>query len=152
MRVIAGKLAAIAAFVLVLLVALPRVSRADQRAFGDIVVHYSALSTDQLLPVVAQKYGIERSARDGLVNIAIERKGTGGDGAMIAATVAGSVADLAGHSRPIRFRETREEGAVDYLGEFPLDGSGTYVFTIEVTPPGRARAYTIRFNHDYVLD
>jgi hypothetical protein len=95
---------------------------------------------------------------------------------LIAASVSGSVADLTGHGKPIRFRETRDEGAIDYLGEFPIDASGTYVFTIHVTPgrspsatdgspsapqamdgregppPGRAQPYTVKFNRDYVLD
>ena len=138
---------------LLLALLLPRTGHADQSAtFGDVTVRYSAISTDQLVAAIAQSYGIERSNRNGLVNIAVEQRNAEGASAMIAAAVTGSVADLAGHSRPIRFRETREEGAVDYLGEFRLDGSGTYVFTIRVTPPGRAQPYTVTFNRDYVLD
>jgi len=132
---------------------LPRTGHADQStSFGDFVIRYSAISTDQLFPAVAKTYGIERSTRNGLVNIAIEKKDADGEGAMIAAAVDGSVADLTGHSKAIRFRETSEEGAVDYLGEFPIDGSGTYVFRINVTPHGQARPYTVTFNRDYVLD
>lgn len=143
----------IAPVVLLLALLLPRTGHADQSAtYGDVTVRYSAISTDQLVDAVARSYGIERSKRNGLVNIAVEQRQAGGAGTMIAAAVSGSVADLAGHSRPIRFRETREEGSVDYLGEFPVDGSGTYVFTISVTPPGHAQPYTVTFNRDYVLD
>ena len=128
-------------------------AQAEQSAaFGDVVVRYSAISTDQLSAESARRYGIERGPRNGLVNIAVERKASDGTGEMIAAGVAGTVADLAGHRRAIRFRETRDEGGVDYLGEFPLDDSGTYVFTIEVAAPGRAQPYTVTFNRDYVLD
>ena len=70
----------IAPMLLALLV--PRTGRADQSAtFGDIVVRYSAISTDQLFPAVARSYGIERSKRNGLVNIAVERKSAGAGGA-----------------------------------------------------------------------
>jgi hypothetical protein len=132
---------------------LPRAGHANQsETFGDIVVRYSAISTDQLFPDSAHRYGIERSAHNGLVNIAIERKMPSGEPALIAANVSGRVADLAGHARPIRFRETQEEGAIDYLGEFPIDASGTYVFTIDVTPPGVTHPYTVKFNRDYVAD
>lgn len=130
---------------------LARTGHADQStAFGDVIVRYNALTTEQLFPEVARSYGIERSPRNGLVNIAIESKSA--DGAMVAAEVSGKVADLTGHSRSIRFRETNEAGAIDYLGEFPIDAAGTYVFTIRVTPRGQAQPYTLRFNHDYVLD
>jgi hypothetical protein len=142
------------AIVALLALLLPRCSKADDHAaaFGDLTVRYSAISTEQLVAAVAARYGIERSPHNGLVNIAIERKAADGAATMIAAGVSGHVADLTGHTRPIRFRESRDEGAIDYLGEFPLDASGTYVFTIEVTPPGRAQPYTVRFHRDYVLD
>lgn len=136
--------------VMLLALLLPRAGHADQStAFGDVVVRYSAISTDQLFADSARRYGIARSVRNGLVNIAVEQK-AGGE--LIAATVSGSVTDLTGHGKPIRFRETRDEGAIDYLGEFPIDASGTYVFTINVTPPGRAQPYVVKFNRDYVLD
>jgi hypothetical protein len=133
--------------------AVARTGHADQSAaFGDIVVRYSAISTDQLFADIARRYGIKRSAHNGLVNIAVEQKSGANEPALIAASVSGSVADLTGHGKPIRFHETRDEGAIDYLGEFPIDASGTYVFTINVTPPGRAQPYTVKFNRDYVLD
>jgi Domain of unknown function (DUF4426) len=142
------------AVVALLALLLPRCSQAGNQsaAFGDIVVRYSAISTDQLFAEVAMRYAIERSPHNGLVNIAIERKDAGGAPTLVAAAVSGRVADLTGHASPIRFRETRDEGAIDYLGEFPIDSSGTYVFTIEVQLPGQAQPHTVRFSRDYVLD
>lgn len=152
---VSHKIGLLIGLIVMLLLALlvPRTGHADQTAsFGNIVVRYSAISTDQLLPAIAQTYGIERSNRNGLVNIAVEKKGEGGESTMVAAVVTGKVADLTGHSRPIRFRETNEDGAVDYLGEFPVDASGTYVFTINVAMLGQAAPYTVKFNRDYVAD
>lgn len=151
---IGHKIGLLIGLIVMLLLALlvPRTGHADQTAsFGDIVVRYSAISTDQLFPDVAQNYGIERSNRNGLVNIAVEKKGSDGASAMIAATINGKVADLTGHSRPIRFRETNEAGAIDYLGEFPIDASGTYVFTINVMLD-QAAPYVVKFNRDYAVD
>jgi hypothetical protein len=152
---VAHKVAIALVVIIVALLALllPRSGHADQSLkFGDVVVRYGAITTDQLFADVAQRYGIERSPRIGLVNIAVERNSGAAEAAPISAAVTGSVASLTGHGKPIRFRETKDEGGVDYLGEFPLESSGTYVFTIEVTPPGRTQAYTVRFNRDYVLD
>ena len=152
---VAHKISLMLAVIALLLLALllPRAGHANQsETFGDIVVRYSAISTDQLFAATATRYGIARSSRNGLVNIAVERKTTDSGPAMIAAAVTGRVADLAGHARPIAFRETNEDGAIDYLGEFPVDTTGTYLFTIDVTPPGAARPYTVHFNRDYVAD
>ena len=101
------------------------VAHADQGAdqtetFGDIVVRYSAISTDQLFPEVAKSYGIERSSRwPGQYRGAEKRCRR--QAATVAATVSGSVADLTGHRQPIAFRETSENGDIDYLGEFPIE-------------------------------
>ena len=149
------KIAVAIAVIIVLLLALllPRTGHADQStAFGEFVVRYSAISTDQLFADVADRYGIERSPRHGLVNIAIEQKAAGAEPELVAATVSGSVAELTGRPQPIRFRETRDEGAIDYLGEFQISAAGTYVFTISVTPAGHSQPYTVKFNRDYVLD
>ena len=109
---VAHKIGLLIAVVVLLLLALllPRAGHADQsRAFGDVVVRYSAISTDQLFADVAKRYGIERSTHNGLVNIAVEQKAGGGEPALVAASVSGSVADLTGHGKTIRFRETREQ-------------------------------------------
>ena len=152
---VAHKVAIALVVIIVALLALllPRSGHADQtQKFGDVVVRYSAITTDQLFADVARRYGIERSPRVGLVNIAVERNSGAAEATLISAAVSGSVSSLTGRGKPIRFRETNDEGGVDYLGEFPLEASGTYVFTIDVTPPGRTQAYTVRFNKDYVLD
>jgi hypothetical protein len=148
-------LAAIALLIVLLL--LPRHSQGqstpdnDSQDVGGYIVHYSAITTNQLLPAIAKEYGIERSDRRGLLNIAVQAKaGAGQD--MVRADVSASVGDLTGHQRPIRFRETSENGDYDYLGEFPLTGSGTYVFDVKVIPPGGTRPLTVKFTHDYVVD
>lgn len=137
---------------LLILLLLPRHGEGAQtQDFGDYIVHYNAISTNQLLAEVAKSYGIERSARRGLLNIAVQSKG-GAEAHMVGADVRAEVADLSGHRAPIRVRETSENGDIDYLGEFPLSGSGAYIFTVKVTPPGHARPYVVRFNQDYVID
>ena len=142
-------LVAIALMLLLLLV--PRHGRGQAtQDFGDYVVHYSAISTQQLAPEIAVQYGIARADNRGLLNIALEAKR--GDASMVRAAVTATVSDLTGHSSPIQFRETNEDGAFDYLGEFPLSGSGTYLFTVNVVPPGAAAGYVVKFNRDYVVD
>jgi len=142
----------LAILLLIVLLVLPRHGQGAQaQEFGDYVVHYNAISTSQLVDSMARQYHIERSGHRGLLNVAVERKQAGAAG-MIGADISAEVSDLTGHRTPINMRETRENGDVDYLGEFPLGGSGAYLFTVKITPPGRTQPYVVRFNQDYVVD
>jgi hypothetical protein len=142
----------IAILLLVVLLLLPRHGQGAQtQDFGDYVVHCNAITTSQLQAAIAKSYGIERSDKRGLINIAVESRRDGGSH-MVNAEVRAEVSDLTGHKQPIALKETSENGDVDYLGEFPLDGSGAYVFTVKVTPPGHSQPFVVRFNQDYVVD
>jgi hypothetical protein len=142
---------------LIVLLLLPRHGQGAQaQEFGDYIVHYNAIATSQLQAAMAKQYGIERSARRGLLNIAVEKIADASrhDGTthMMNADVRAEVSDLTGHKQPIALRETEENGDVDYLGDFPLSGSGAYIFTVKVTPPGHTQPFVVRFNQDYVVD
>lgn len=139
---------------LIVLLLLPQRGRGatpNASEFGDYIVHYSAISTNKLVDSMARQYHIERSARRGLLNVAIEQKRDGAT-RTVDADVSAEVSDLTGHRAPISMRETSENGDVDYLGEFALSGSGAYIFTVKVTPRGRSQPFVVRFNQDYVID
>jgi Domain of unknown function (DUF4426) len=137
---------------LIVLLLLPRHGQGAQaQEFGDYIVHYNAIATSQLQAAIAKQYGIERSEHRGLLNIAVENKRDGA-ARMVNADVRAEVSDLTGHKQPIALRETEENGDVDYLGDFPLSGSGAYIFTVKVTPPGHTQPFVVRFNQDYVVD
>jgi hypothetical protein len=142
----------LAIVLLIILLLLPRHGQAAQtQEFGDYVVRCNAISTNQLVDSMARQYHIERSAQRGLLNVAVEHK-HGGTSNTIGAQITAEVSDLTGHHTPISMRETSENGDVDYLGEFPLSGSGAYIFIVKVTPAGNAQPYVVRFNQDYVID
>jgi hypothetical protein len=125
----------------------PTLSLADDHPFGDITIHANALSTMQLMPAMAKQYGITRDAKHGLLNVSIEQAGH-----TISASVTAQVGDLTGHRHELPLRETTENGDIDYLGEFAIDGSGTYVFTVTATVPGKMQPMTARFTQDLVVD
>lgn len=143
----------IAILLLLILLLVPRHGHGQSTAeqdFGDYVIHYSAIYTNQLLPDMARRYAIERAADRGLINVAVEEKGK--PSRMVRADVNARVSDLFGHEQRIRFRETEEDGQVDYLGTFRLNGSGSYRFTVHVVAPGATQPYVVSFNRDYVVD
>ena len=122
----------------------------SDKDFGDYVIHCNAISTRQLLPAIAKQYGIERSANRGLLNISIES--TIGTAHTVSADVTATVGDLTGHDKPINVRETSENGDIDYLAEFPIDNSGTFVFTIKVAPAGRRQPFVMKCTQDLLAD
>src|SRR3954462_5183911 len=85
---------------------VPRAGRSQyEQDFGAVVVHYSALPTERLLPAMAKSYGIERARNRGLVNIAIERKGSETATIPVHATVEGRAVSIGGDTTVLRFRE-----------------------------------------------
>lgn len=124
--------------------------QSQSQSFGDYTIHYSALPTDVLQPQTAQTYGIERSTRRGLVNIAVYKKTTGADEQAVEIALSGKASNLAGHDIPITFRQLHDGGNVYYIGEFPLHGADTYQFRIEVTPQGATQPYRLKFSQDFV--
>ena len=146
----------LAILLLLVLLLLPRIGEGAQEAansqdFGDFVIHYNAISTNRLVDSMARQYHIERSSKRGLLNIAVEHRHDG-TASMVGAQISADVSDLTGHHAPISMRETSEGGDIDYLGEFPLSGSGAYIFTVKVTPQGNSQPFVVRFNQDYVID
>ena len=132
---------------------LPFAARSQyEQTFGDMTVHYSALSTERLLPAMAKSYGIARSDNRGLVNIAIEKKAADGKTTSVRAAVAGKAVALGGDSAPLKFRELVEGDTVSYISEFPLSAPDTYTFTITIAPESAAPPYTLKFNQDFVAD
>jgi hypothetical protein len=137
-------------FIVALCVAPTMCSADSDATFGDYIVHYNAISTNQLLPAVAKQYGIERSAKRGLLNISVESKT--GNPHTVSAEITATVGDLTGHDKPISIRETSENGDIDYLGEFPIDASGTFVFKVKVATPGQQQPFVVKFSQDLVAE
>ena len=129
-----------------LLALAPTLSYADDQQSGDVIIHANAISTMQLMPAMAKQYGITRDAKNGLLNVSIEQAGH-----TVSASVTARIGDLTGHAKPLALRETAENDDIDYLGEFAIDGSGTYVFTVTATVPGK-QPIPAKFTQDLVAD
>ena len=135
-----------------LMLLLPARGRAEQlEKFDGYVVHYNALSADQLAPEVAQAYKLQRSSHRGLVNIAVQKDVA--EATPVAASVSGHATSLSGQRSNLTVREVKEDGAIYYLGEFPIgSGTDTFRFQIDVKPEGASRPYVLKFSKNYVTD
>lgn len=137
-----------------LLMLLPARGRAEQlEKFDGYIVHYNALSADQLAPEVAQAYKVPRSSHRGLVNITVQKDNGTAEPTPVAAAVSGTAANLSGQRSNLALREIKEDGAIYYLGEFAVgSGTDTWRFQIDVRPEGAARTHTLKFSKNYVTD
>jgi hypothetical protein len=121
--------------------------------FGDYVVHYNALNTNLIPPQVAQAYGITRSSSRALLNVTVLKKVMNTPGTPASASVKASATNLTGQLRDIEIREIKDsEGAIYYIGEFPVHNLETYRFEISVAVEGEPEPLIVRFKHQFYTE
>ena len=121
--------------------------------FGDFVVHYNALNTNLIPPQVAQGYGIKRSSSRALLNVAVLKKVMDTPGSPVAATVSANGTNLTGQIREIEIRKIEDtEGAIYYIGEFPVHNLETYRFNIQVAVEGEEEPLVVKFKQQFFTE
>jgi len=107
--------------------------------FGDLEVHYNALTTDELQPDVARTYKIERSKTRGLVTLSVLRKNKLGALTPVPAKLAIYVTNLTQQLANVDMREVKEGTAIYYLGEFRVAPPDTLKFTATIEVAGEPK-------------
>ena len=121
--------------------------------FGDYVVHYNALNTNLIPPQAAQGYGIHRSSSRALINVTVLKKVMDTPGTPVSASVTATGTNLTGQRRDIEIREIREqEGAIYYIGEFPIHNMETYRFNILVDIEGEDEPLAVKFRQQFYTE
>ena len=131
-----------------LLFALPA-SAENAQDFGDYVVHFNALTTDNLPPTVTREYGITRSKNRALLNVAVLKKVLGTTGQPVAVSISASVSNLTGQHRDIELREIREGSAIYYIGEFGVTHEDNLDFTVIAQPEDLDRPLRVQFQQRF---
>ena len=121
----------------------------NSRDFGQYVVHFNALATDQLPARVAREYRIKRSKNRGMINITVLRKVLGSPGQPVHAFVEVTGTNLAGQYRRIPVREVREGNAIYYIGEFGVTHEETVRFDVQARPQGSPDTLKLEFSQDF---
>lgn len=119
------------------------------RDFGDHVVHFRALTTEQLSPEIARAHNITRSRNRAMLNVSVIRKEELGPGKPVRAHVDASARNLTGQLKNMRVREVTEDDAIYYIGEVAVSNRETLTFEIEVTPEGHDEPYSLRFRQQF---
>ena len=124
----------------------------SSRDFGDYVVHFNAINTDQLTAEIARQYDIVRSSNRAMLNVSILRKDEGTSGVPVSGSVAASAVNLTGQLKALTVREIREETAVYYIAEFAVANEETLIFTIDVTPINEPSRFSVRYMKQFYVN
>lgn len=122
------------------------------RDFGEYVIYFNALNTDQLTPQVAREYEIVRSKSRAMLNVSIHKKEEDGRTVAVTGAVAASAINLTGQLKTITLREIREGEAIYYIGELAITDGEVLVYTIDVTPSNESSRFTVRFKKQFFVD
>jgi hypothetical protein len=104
--------------------------------FGNLEIHYNALTTDELSPEVARAYKIERSKTRGMVTMSVLQKNKVGVLTPVPAKLNVYATNLTQQLSTISMREIKEGNAIYYLGEFRVVPPDTLKFTATVEVAG----------------
>ena len=107
--------------------------------FGDIKVHYNALTTDELAPEVARAYKIERSKTRGIVTMAVLKQNKVGMPTPVPAKITIYATNMARQLSDIDMREIKEGTAIYYIGEFRVVPPATLKFTATIETAGEPK-------------
>lgn len=113
---------------------------------GEHIVHFSALSTDQLPPEVARQYNIVRSKNRAMLNVSVLQEGSN---TAVTADVVVKTVNLTGQLKNVTMRKIEEQEAIYYIGETPVANRETLIFDISITPDGVAEASDVRFKRQF---
>ena len=120
--------------------------------FGEYVLFFNALNTDQLSPDIAREYGIVRSKSRALLNVSIHRKLDGGRTEAVTGAVSASAINLNGQLMTMTLREIREDTAIYYVGELAITDGEVLIYTIDATPANDPSRFTVRFKKQFFVE
>ena len=120
--------------------------------FGDYIVYFNALNTDQLKPEVAREYNIVRSKSRAMLSVSIHRKGESGQTTAVTGAVSASAVNLTGQLKTMTLREIKEGEAIYYIGELAITDGEVLIYTIDVTPGNDPSRFTVRFKKQFFVE
>ena len=124
----------------------------SSKDFGEFVLFFNALNTDQLTPDIAREYGIVRSKSRALLNVSIHRKLDGGRTEAVTGAVSASAINLNGQLMTMTLREIREDTAIYYIGELAITNGEVLIYTIDATPSNDPSRFTVRFKKQFFVE
>lgn len=118
---------------------------------GDTVVHYAAMSTQDLSPEMARQYGIRQSSKRAMILINLQRE-TAGKTVPLRGTATGVARNLMGDQQTLTLRPAGGDSTQDLIAEFEVSHLEFLNFDIDVRPEGSTRPLKIKFQQQFFSD
>lgn len=143
----------LASILALVLLTVTELAAAEQYIEDDeYVVYYSAFSSTQITPEIAEAYGLMRSRHRGLLNISVQRKMPGGPPKAVMSQLKGYTGQLGGSEIPLDFKVVEEGPAIYYLAEFLVKEGDKLNFDIQVKPTPEHSAMKLSFSQAFFPD
>ena len=135
---------------LALLLTAPAIALAERvQTFGDIEVHFNALSTTELSPDMAKAYKFDRSKNRGMITVAVLKKDKAGVGQPIKAAITASAVNMSAQLTEPSLREIQEGKAIYYLGDYRVSAPDTLKFNLNIKPEGMNKTLKVEFQQQF---
>jgi hypothetical protein len=139
-------------FVYTILIAVWGETKAGQsEKFGDYIIHYNTVTTDNLQPQIAKLYGITRSNNRALLTVLVLKKAADMTKKSVKAQIQVNAVNLSNQMKLLSMREITEDGAIYYIGEFPISNEETLNFDITMTIDGDV-SHSVAFRKQFFTD
>ena len=130
----------------------PEPPESSSKDFGDYVLHFNGISTDQLQPEVARQYNVTRSKNRAMLTVSIIRKKEGTIGVSVPGKVTATANNLTGQLKNLNLRQIREGDAFYYIGDVSIAHAETLVFNVNATPENTTNDLEVRFLRQFYSD
>lgn len=125
---------------------------ASSKTFGPYEIYYSVAPTAFISEATAAAYQITRAKDQAMVNVSVRKQAEADDGDVPhAATVKGTYSDLM-QSKPLNFREVKEQGAIYYIATFRHGDKELLRFDLSVQVDPQLPAQKISFTRKLFVD
>lgn len=119
---------------------------------GSTVVHYAAMSTQDLSPEMARQYGIRQNSKRAMLLLNLQRETAPGKTTPLRGTATGTARNLMGDLQTLTLRPAGGDSAQDLIAEFDISHLEFLNFDIDVRPEGSTRSLKIKFQQQFFSD
>jgi hypothetical protein len=124
----------------------PTQGHVSQADFGALRVYYNLLPTLAMNESVARSYGVQRSADQALLVVALRQRDSAEDQS-INGTVTATATDLSGRQQQIVLRPVKTGAYTDHVGSVQISDHDTLRFAVQVAVAGDNG--TLRFERSF---
>ena len=122
------------------------------RDFGDYIIYFNAITTDELDADIAGEYEIVRSTNAAMLTVSVRHKEPDGTTKAVSSEISSSAVNLTGQVKNVRLREISEGDAIYYIGEVEIADRETLIYTINATPAGESDSLSLRYQKQFFID